>query len=309
MLDRNTFLTILYVMADDFCKAQEGEETHLGRPATLEPGEVVALALFEQLWCFRSERDFYRYAANALKRDFPNLPTRPQYNRLLRSHWKTLVGFWQFLVDEMKGQQVIYEVLDTVPIPVRSIKRRGRGWLAGMANIGWSTRLGWYNGFHGLISVNPIGVITGFSFAPASTKDQPMADTFLALRRFPNSDLPTAGHFTYAYYLADNGFKGVRNVAHWNLDYGAMLISAPSEREQAIWPKSWYKWFKALRQIVETVYDKLENWFGLGRDRNHELSGVQARFAAKVALHNFCIFLNLQFERQPLAFADLVEWW
>ncbi|HEY66288.1 MAG TPA: IS982 family transposase, partial [Caldilineae bacterium] len=34
----------------------------------------------------------------------------------------------------------------------------------------------------------------------------------------------------------------------------------------------------------------------------------QVRLAAKAALHNFCIWLNLQYDRQPLAFADLLDW-
>ena len=47
-----------------------------------------------------------------------------------------------------------------------------------------------------------------------------------------------------------------------------------------------------IRQIVETVYDKLFNIFGLHRERPHELSGLRARLAARMALHNFCIRLN-----------------
>ncbi len=308
MLDRNTFLTLLYVMADDFCKEHMISDPHPGPQTALEAGEIVALAMLEQFWWFRSERDFYRYAIRSLKGEFPDMPSRPQFNRQVRQHWKTIVAFWQFLVDQMQAQKAIFEVLDSVPVPVRNIKRRGRGWLAGLANIGWSTRLGWYNGFHGLIAVNPIGIITGFAFAKASEKDQPMADTFLALRRLKNPDLPTVGRFTYAYYLADNGFEGVANVRHWNLDYGAMVMAALPPSQLDAWPKSWNRWLKSLRQIVETVYDKLENWFGLGRDRNHELSGFHTRFAAKAALHNLLIFLNLQLGRPPLAFADLVDW-
>jgi hypothetical protein len=47
-------------------------------------------------------------------------------------------------------------------------------------HVGWSNSLGWYEGFCLLISVNPEGVITGFGFAPASTKDQPLAETFFS---------------------------------------------------------------------------------------------------------------------------------
>jgi hypothetical protein len=38
------------------------------------------------------------------------------------------------------------------------------------------------------------------------------------------------------------------------------------------------------------------------------LHGFQARLAAKLARHNFCIWLNGQLGRPNLAFADLVDW-
>ena len=46
--------------------------------------------------------------------------------------------------------------------------------------------------------------------------------------------------------------------------------------------------------MVETVYDKLYHTFRLDRERPHDLSGFQARLAAKVTLHNFCMWLNGQ---------------
>jgi hypothetical protein len=64
----------------------------------------------------------------------------------------------------------------------------------------------------------------------------------------------------------------------------------------------------SIRQIVETVYDKLFNAFGLWRERPHEIEGLRARLAARVALHNFCIWLNDHLGRPRLKFADLVGW-
>jgi len=63
-----------------------------------------------------------------------------------------------------------------------------------------------------------------------------------------------------------------------------------------------------VRQIVETVYEKLTHTFRLDRERPHDLSGFQARLAAKMALHNVCIWLNAQLGRLQLAFAALVNW-
>jgi hypothetical protein len=41
----------------------------------------------------------------------------------------------------------------------------------------------------------------------------------------------------------------------------------------------------SIRQIVETVYDKLFNTFGLWQERPHELGGLRARLATRVTLH------------------------
>jgi hypothetical protein len=63
-----------------------------------------------------------------------------------------------------------------------------------------------------------------------------------------------------------------------------------------------------VRQIVETVYDQVHHAFGLSHERPHDLTGFQARLAAKLALHNFCLWFNAQLGRPSLAFADLVDW-
>ena len=77
-------------------------------------------------------------------------------------------------------------------MPVRDAKRRGGGWLAGYADIGWSNSLGWYEGFRLLAAVAPSGVITGFCFSAASTVDQQAAETFFAVRARPNPRLTRA---------------------------------------------------------------------------------------------------------------------
>lgn len=40
----------------------------------------------------------------------------------------------------VEGDQVPYQALDASAMPVRDAKRRGNGWLAGYADIGWSNR-------------------------------------------------------------------------------------------------------------------------------------------------------------------------
>jgi hypothetical protein len=109
-------------------------------------------------------------------------------------------------------------------------------------------------------------------------------------------------------YVVDKGFEGRAHHQHWRQDYGATMICPPKRTSPSPWPKVWRRWLAGTRQIVETVIDKLFHTFRLDRERPHALAGVQARLAAKIALHNFCLWLNGTLGRPHLAFAELVDW-
>jgi Transposase DDE domain len=158
--------------------------------------------------------------------------------------------------------------------------------------------------------VNPIGVVTGFG--PASTHDQPLAATLFAARQHPTTLLLSAGVPAQGYYVADKGFSGARPRRRWKEQGQAQIVTPPhqtSKRER--WPKALRSFLASIRQSIETVNDKLLNTFRLARERPHDLTGFQARLAAKVSLHNFCIWFNLHLGRAPLAkarVARLVMW-
>ena len=63
----DTFLTTLYVMVEDFCKARLPQRRRPGPEASLSQAEVVTLAIFSQWARFGSERSFYRYATEHLR--------------------------------------------------------------------------------------------------------------------------------------------------------------------------------------------------------------------------------------------------
>ncbi len=307
MLDVDTFLTTLYVMVDDFCHSQPPKRRP-GPKSSLSASEVITLAIFARWSRFASERDFYRYAETNLLDAFPALPDRSQFNRCMR-HYLDLIGEMALhLADVMKTQRCPYEALDSSAMPVRDAKRRGEGWLAGLADIGWSNSLGWYEGFRLLVAVDPTGVVTGFGFCAASATDQQAAETFFAIRHRPNPRLSSVGSPAAGPYVTDKGFEGEENHRRWLDLYGVRIIHPPKRNSREPWPKRLRRWVASIRQIIESVYDKLFNAFGLRRERPHELSGLRARLAARVALHNFCMWLNEQLGRPRLAFADLLGW-
>jgi len=308
MLDVDTFLTTLYVITDDFCQSHP-QKGHPGPDASLSPSEVITLAIFARWSRFASERDFYRYASSRLRDAFPTLPDRSQFNRCVRLHTGLIEEMVLHLADMMKSQRCPYEALDSSAMPVRDAKRRGAGWLAGLSDIGWSNSLGWYEGFRLLVATDPTGVITGFGFSAASATDRQVAETFFAIRHRPNPRLSSVGSPAAGLYVTDKGFEGEQNHSRWFDHYGVRIIHPPKRNSRKrSWPKRLRRWVASIRQIIESVYEKLFNAFGLWRERPHELSGLRARLAARVALHNFCMWLNEQLGRPRLAFADLLGW-
>jgi hypothetical protein len=308
MLDVDTFLTTLYVTVDDFYQSRPRKEQRPGPDASLSPSEIATLAIFARWSRFSSERDFYRYASSRLRDAFPALPNRSQFNRSVRRSLSLIEEVALHLANVMKAQRCPYEALDSSAMPVRDAKRRGEGWLAGSADIGWSNRLGWYEGFRLLVATDPTGLITGFGFSAASATDQQVAETFFAIRHQPNPRLPSVASAAAGAYVTDKGFEGEENHRRWLECYGAHIIHSPKRNSRKPWPKQLRRWLAGIRQIVETVYDKLFNTFGLYREQPHELGGLRARLAARVALHNFCMWLNQQLGRPRLAFADLLGW-
>ncbi len=303
MVDVDTFITALYVMADDFAKTRN-KRSCPGPSAALSEAEIVTLAVLGQWVNFPSERAFYRYAKRHLLSAFPTLPDRSQFNRQMRLQRDAITAFGLHLVAVLAAQDCNYEVLDSTAAVTRNAKRRGAGWLAGQADIGWSNREGWYEGFHVLLAVTPTGVITGFGFGPGSSADHHLAETLLAARCRAELGPSSCGQAGRGNYIADKGFTGEIPHQRWKMLWQAEVIAAPHPKsKRRHWPKALRRWLSGLREIIESVNDKLLNTFGLDRERPHDLTGFQARLAAKVGLHNFCIWLNAQLERPPLATA------
>jgi hypothetical protein len=221
MVDVDTFLTALYVMVDNFYKSRPRKLRRPGPDASLSPSEVITLAIFARFSRFASERDFYRYAKSShLRQAFPTLPgeASSQFNRLVRFYAELIEEMALHLAEVMDTQQRPYQALDSSAMPVRDAKRRGSGWLAGLADIGWSNSLGWYEGFRLLVATDPTGVITGFGFCAASTSDQQVAETFFAARHRPNPRLPSVGSAAAGPYVAYSRVLRVKKTidAGWN---------------------------------------------------------------------------------------------
>jgi len=311
-LDTDTFLTALYVEIDDFFQREGPPEARRPGPAAaLNRSEVLCLALFGRWGTFPSERAFWRYARAHLRPFFPGLGERSPFNRLARAYGVDLQRWATGLAQHFGAGGALYEALDLTAVPTRSCHRRGRGWLAGPADVGYRSRLGGFAGFKVLVSCTPRGVITGLGVAPASPNEPPFTESFLALRHAAagRAQMPGVGLPARGMYVLDKGFAGRERPWVWWQAWGVEVLCAPPAYPGTTpWPKAARRRVAPLRQIIETVFAKLQGGFGLAQERPHSVAGFLARLAARVALHNFCIGLNRRLGRPDLAFAGLVDY-
>lgn len=199
-------LTEVSVLVDDLVAADPPPPRSGPAPA-LAASEVVTLALVGSLGRFASTRAFYRFAETHLRACFPTLPHRTQFLRQAHRHAALIARVAVTLGAHLAGQAG-FEMLDCTALPTRNRKRRGRGWMPGEMSLGFSNRLGFFEGAKVLTCVSPTGALTGFGLAPAHHNDRTLAETFLAQRHLPQPTLPSAGRAASGAYVADQGFGG-----------------------------------------------------------------------------------------------------
>jgi hypothetical protein len=308
MIDFETFVIAVYVLVDPIVSAQPAAARRCGRRPKLWPSEVVTLALISQLARFRSERDFYRYADAQLRSLFPQLPDRSQLNRAIRAQHELLTSCGRTLARQLGAQLAPYELLDGTVLPVRNRQRRGAGVRVESRAIGYSPRLGWVDGVRLLVCTTPDGVISGYGLAPANYNDLQLADTFLTQRAAPMQQVRSVGRAASGEYLADSGFAGREAQTRWAEVADAVVVAPPKTDSADRWPKAWRRIHAHLRQIIETVIDRLQHLLRLIHDRPQTLGGWFSRVAAKVAMHNALIAWNRQHDRPDLAVAEVIGW-
>jgi hypothetical protein len=297
MMDLDSFLVSLYVLVDDWWKADHPSRAPRkpGRPALLSESEVLTLAILAQWPRFRSERDFWRFASSHLRPYFPMLCSQSQLNRRIRALEPELRELQLAFARELACPSAVYRVMDTTLVPaIVRVRASRKGLFCGQATFGRSaSKTEWIYGFKVALVVDPDGVITAFGLAPAASDERPIGEALLASDR-------------YGAYLADKGFTGVEWERLWMEQYGALVAATPKNDSRRAWSKVDRRWASAKRQIIEGVIGQLKDFFSLERHRAKTLGGLLTRLAAKVAAYTCAQRINDSLGRPLRHLADLL---
>jgi hypothetical protein len=335
-MDLDTFFTEWYVFVDDWYKAEGANlmQRRAGPTLKMSDSEVLTIAIAAQ-WRvgvpWQSERGIVRYLQTHGQQWFPQLLQRSRFNERVRLLWGALVRLQQVLAQQLTSAASVYECVDCVPLPACSLAQAvsGDGHWLWWSQLGYGgNHGGWFFGEQVLLAVNRDSAITGWLVGPANTDDRWMMQHLVSGRA--GCPAPTAplhrprdgkramplpvgqilplnavGENPQRPYLADRGFNGARWQRHWR-QYGATVVTIPPDNAADAWHERDKRWLRHHRQVVDTVFSRLCEGFGLFRLQAHSRWGQLTRLAAKFTAYNFGLWLNRQLGRPLGALATLL---
>lgn len=335
-MDLETFFTILYVLVDDWYNAyvQAHKPPTSGSKPRMSDSEVLTVALAGQ-WRvgvpWQSERGLVRYMQAHGREMFPMMLERSGFNYRVRYLWGAFILLQQAVGGLLASASTVYECVDSLPLVAFSggqANREKGHWL-------WESSVGrgagdWFWGDHLLAAVSSDEVVTGWLLGTAAINDRWLLEAFVSARAgqpqlvepprrikdaradYTAPPLGRIGPFQAVGqaqkrpYLADRGFNGERWATHWQQAYQATVITVPPHNVQHPWSPPAKAWLASHRQIIETVFARLDQVFHIKHLNAHSRWGQYTRVAAKMAAYNIALFINRLLERPLGALATLI---
>lgn len=282
--DLDTLATALYVKTDDLLRAHPERvpaRPKIGfRPRTSD-AEILTLAVMQALLGYTSEDRFLRYAHKNLRPMFPTLPLQSGYNKRLRKLAPTMA----WVVAQLAAQTSIVGddvwVVDSTPVECgRSRETAKRSDLAGWAEYGYCAS---HSRFFWGLRLHLISTVHGLPVAWALTGAK--ADERVVLRDLLAS-LPNPGHPQHL--LADKNYYG----AEFETDLRGSDITLTRPARKGERPRPGAGALRALRQVIESIFDTFKGQLDLERHGGKTFAGVTARVAQRILALTAAIWHN-----------------
>ena len=286
--DLDTLATALYVTTDDLLRAHPERvpaRPKIGIVPRTSDAEMLTLAVMQALLGFTNETQWLRYARKNLLAMFPTLPLQSGYNKRLRK----LAGTMTWLVGELGRQTSIADdgvwVVDSTPVECgRSRETVKRSDLAGWAEYGYCashSRFFWGLRLHLVCTLH--GLPVGWALTGAKADEREVLEAILA-------STPSLARPGRQVVIADKAYYGRAFEARLD-EAGIDLVRKARKSER---PRPGERFFKPLRQVIESVNATLKSQLDIERHRGKTIEGVCTRIAQRVLALTAAIWHNDQ---------------
>jgi hypothetical protein len=284
--DIDTLATALYVKTDDLLKQYPDLapwRPKIGLQPRLSDAELVTLAVMQALLGYTSESRWIRHARAHLRHLFRYLPGQPGYNRRLRAAGALITTLIRLLAADTSLWADDVWVIDSTPVECgRSRDTARRSQLAGWAEYGYCashSRYFWGLRLHLVATLG--GLPVGFALTGAKADERQVLldildDSALAALR-PGQIL-----------IGDKNYYGRDFEA--TLARGELCLLRPARKGEP--ERAGARFFKPLRQIIESVNDTFKGQLDLERHGGHTQAGVTVRILQRILALTAAIWHN-----------------
>jgi len=289
--DLDTLATALYVTADDLLKAHP--EQVPARPAVgfverISDAELIVLAVMQAFLGYTSEARWLRYAHRHLASMFPYLPRQSGYNKRLRKLNGTMAWLASALAQHVPVATDDVWVVDSTPVECgRSRETAKRSDLAGWAEYGYCashSRYFWGLRLHLVCTLQ--GLPLAWVLTGAKTPERAVLEHLLAT----TPALQQRPQRRRQIIIADKGYYGRDFEA--GLEDAEIDLLRPARTGEK--PRPGQRFFKPLRQVIESVNDTLKGQLDLEGHGGRTMAGVAARVAQRILALTAAIWHNHQ---------------
>jgi hypothetical protein len=290
--DLDTLATALYVFTDDLLNDHPERvppRPRIGIAPKITDAELLTLAVLQALLGFPSERRWLRHARAHLLGMFPALPGQSGYNKRLRKLADTMTWLIGALAADTTVATDDVWLVDSTPVECgRSRETARRSALAGWAEYGYCashSRFFWGLRLHLVCTVH--GLPLGWALTGAKADEREVLADILGSSPLLNHT-PATARDQQPTLIGDKNYYGKAFEADLTAS-GITLLRPTRKREQT---RAGERFFKPLRQIIESVNDTLKGQLDLERHGGRTMPGVCARIAQRVLALTAAIWHN-----------------
>lgn len=291
----DALLTILYVLIDDWFKA-EGREK-LGRTVGKKPvfsdSEMLTLMVAQDFVPYPGETQYVGFIRANYHTLFPRLLDQSQYNRrAIKLRW-ILEALRQNGLKQLGVNQPDQLLIDTKPIPVMGYTRsKNRSDFRGKAAYGYcSARKLRYFGYKLTLLCTLDGLPVLYDLVPADTDERTAVEGILY-------------HVHGCDIFGDKGFIGTEWQNQIRRETHNRIWTTKRENQAQQNPAAFDKLLNSIRERIEGVFNSIQN---TGRHLERLLAkteaGLHTRVSLKMVSHTFRLVLNRCFGLDLLTFS------
>jgi hypothetical protein len=279
---------LLCKVVDEFCPPPPKREGP-GRPLTFSDNMVIKMDMLGRLSGIRGETELLRHLDRHYRWLFPELPSQSWLWRRLRDVAGKIEAFRRHLCYKLGVDQEEILIIDTLPVPVFTAYRLGRGNGFDLADWGYcpSKNLHYY-GFKLGLCITPSGIPAVYDLFSARPHDINCVEDLLS-------------HLQGGIALGDKGFISQAKQDQLMHKQGTVLITH-KRRNQTTRNSPLAQWLlDTYRQRIETVGSQLDDLLHIQDLGAKTETGLVKRIIGALTAFTLGIYLNLLLDRKLLA--------